>query len=357
MAFRIPGPDGESMSAGTAGPETLGSLSEEPEFEDPNSSKAKEISGRSPLRIALGRLARDKIAVVCALVIVFFILCAVFAGPICKLFGVSLETSGLASQYVDGLNSALPKPEMGPPNGPFTWDHPMGVAPRTGEDNLAYWLYGCRVSLVIATTATIFASVVGVIIGLLAGFLGGKVDKVLSFFVDTFLTIPFLLAALTLAPIINQRFNTSDSYSMIQKVSLVCVLSIFGWMGTARLIRGEVLSLREREFVQAARVMGMPTRRILFKELLPNLAAPIIISISLMLPAFVALEAGLAFLGIGVTDGISWGQVILKASNPTFFREYPQYLLQPMLGIVALVLSLNLLGDAIRDALDPKTRR
>lgn len=344
------------MSAETAGPETLGSLSDEPQPQDPNSEQAKEISGKSPIRIALGRLARDKIAVVCAIVVLFFVICAVFAGPICSLFGVDLVTP-LASERVDGLNNGLPKPEMGPPNGPFTWDHPMGVAPRTGEDNLAYWLHGCRVSLTIATTATIVASLLGIIIGLVSGFLGGAVDKVLSFFIDTFLTIPYLLAALTLAPIINERFALSDNYSVIQKTSLVMVLSLLGWMGTARLIRGEVLALREREFVQAARVMGMPTSRILFKELLPNLAAPIIISISLMLPTFVALEAGLAYLGIGVTDGISWGQTILKATNLTFFREYPQYLWQPLLGIVALVLALNLLGDAVRDALDPKTRR
>jgi ABC-type dipeptide/oligopeptide/nickel transport system permease subunit len=344
------------MSAETAGPETLGSLSDEPEHQDPNSQQAKEIAGKSPMRIALGRLAKDKIAVVCAVVVLFFVFCAVFAGPICALFGVSLETP-LASERVDGLNNGLPKPEMGPPEGDFTWEHPMGVAPRTGEDNLAYWLYGCRVSLTIAFVATMIASIVGVVIGLLAGFLGGAVDRVLSFFVDMFLTIPFLLAALTLAPILNERFNTSPDYPTIQKFSLVMVLALFGWMGTARLIRGEVLALREREFVQAARVMGMPTSRILFKELLPNLAAPIIISVSLMLPAFVALEAGLAYLGIGVTDGVSWGQTILKAATPTYFREYPQYLWQPLLGIVALVLSLNLLGDAVRDALDPKTRR
>ncbi len=344
------------MSADTAGPETLGSLSGEPAQQDPNSQQAKEISGKSPMRIALGRLAKDKIAVICALVVLFFIVCAVLAGPICAAFGVSLDTP-LASERVDGLNKGLPLPSMGPPNGPFTMDHPMGVAPRTGEDNLAYWLYGCRVSLLIATSATIFASTVGVVIGLLAGFLGGAIDKMLSFFIDLFLTIPFLLAALTLAPIINDRFSLSDNYGTIQKTALIMVLSIFGWMGTARLIRGEVITLREREFVQAARVMGMPTSRILFKELLPNLAAPIIISVSLMLPTFVALEAGLAFLGIGVTDGVSWGQTILKGTNLTFFRDYSQYLWQPLLGIVALVLSLNLLGDAVRDALDPKTRR
>ena len=147
----------------------MGSLTSEPEL-DPNSQKAKEISGKSPLRIALGRLSRDKIAMVCAFVVLFFVFCAVFAGPICALFGVSLETP-LASERVDGLNNGLPKPEYGPPNGSFTWDHPMGVAPRTGEDNLAYWLYGCRVSLTIATTATVVASTLGVVVGLLAGFI------------------------------------------------------------------------------------------------------------------------------------------------------------------------------------------
>ena len=189
-------------------------MSDEPEQKDPNSPEAKEIAGKSPLRIALGRLARDKIAVVCALVVLFFVVCAVFAGPICNLFGVDIETP-LASERVDGLNNGMPKPEMGPPNGPFTWDHPMGVAPRTGEDNLAYWLYGCRVSLVIATTATIIASFVGIIVGLLSGFLAGRVDKTLSFFIDVFLTIPFLLAALTLAPILNDRFNNAATGALV----------------------------------------------------------------------------------------------------------------------------------------------
>ena len=229
------------------------------------------------------------------------------------------------------------------------------MAPRSGDDNLAYWVYGCRTSLSIASMATLAASLFGIVLGLMAGFLGGVVDKIISFFTDLFLTIPFLLAALTLAPIINERFAASDNYGRIQFWNLVIVLAVFGWMGICRLIRGEVLSLREREFVQAARVIGMPTRRILVKELLPNLAAPIVVAVSLMLPAFVAAEAGLAFLGIGVTTIPSWGQTILKAVD--FFETYPLYLWEPLIGIVALVLALNLLGDAIRDALDPKTRR
>ena len=340
------------MSAQTAGPETLGHLSDEPPAPDRNSKKAKSITGKSPMRIALGRLLRDKIAVVCGLVVLFFILVAVFAGAITAIFNVDTETY-LASTRVDMLGGALPL--KGPPNHGFDPAHPFGVAPRSGDDNLAYWVYGCRTSLSIATMATLAASLVGIVLGLMAGFLGGPVDKVISFFTDLFLTIPFLLAALTIAPIINERFAASDNYGRIQFWNLVIVLAVFGWMGICRLIRGEVLSLREREFVQAARVIGMPTRRILVKELLPNLAAPIVVAVSLMLPAFVAAEAGLAFLGIGVTTIPSWGQTILKAVD--FFETYPLYLWEPLIGIVALVLALNLLGDAIRDALDPKTRR
>ncbi len=342
------------MSAQTAGPETLGDLSEEPSQPDPGSKKAKAIAGKSPMRIALERLAKDKIAMVCAAVVVFFILVAVFAGVICSIFGVSTETV-LPSQYLDSLGGGLPLPQYGPPNGGFTMDHPFGIAPLSATDNLAYWVYGARTSLEISATATLFAATVGIVLGLVGGFMGGLADKVISFFTDLFLTIPFLLAALVIAPIINQRFNSSSNYPRIQFWALIVVLAGFGWMGVARLIRGETLSLREREFVQAARVIGMPVRRILVRELLPNLAAPIVVATSLMLPTFVAAEAGLAYLGIGVTSGISWGQTINHATP--FFETYSLYLWEPMIGIVALVLALNLLGDAIRDALDPKTRR
>jgi len=140
-----------------------------------------------------------------------------------------------------------------------------------------------------------------------------------------------------------------------QFAALLSVLTLFGWMTLARLVRGEVLSLREREFIQAARVIGVPTRRILFKELLPNLIAPIIVSISLGLPAFVTAEAGLAYLGIWVVGVPSWGQTINRAVE--FFSTYPLYLYAPVLGILVLVMALNLLGDAVRDAFDPKTRR
>ena len=241
------------MSISTTGPETLGGTSDETPLVDPNSKQAKEISGKSPMRIALGRLAKDKIAVVCAAIAFMFLLIAIFAGVIANFFNVSLETP-FAVEVLDMLNGGLPK--EGPPLHGFDPDHPFGIAPRTGEDNLAHWLYGCRTSMIIAGCATLFASTLGIIVGLVAGFTGGIVDKVLSFITDLFLTIPFLLAALTLAPIVSERFSTSPNYFTIQRWTLIAVLAIFGWMGVARLIRGEVLSLREREFIQAARVLG-----------------------------------------------------------------------------------------------------
>lgn len=341
------------MSAPATGPETIGHLTEEPEL--PEGSKAREaIVGRSPLRIALDRLRKDKVAVVCACIVLIFTLIAIFAPLLAKLFGVSLEP-GSPAQQIDYLGSGMPL--KGPPYHGFDPEHPFGVAPKTANDNLAYWLYGCRTSMLIAVSATVIAATIGVVLGLLAGFLGGMVDRVISFVTDFFLTLPFLLLALTIAPILNERFALNPAYRQIQLWSLIGILAFFGWMSVARLVRGEVLSLREREFVLAARVLGMPTRRLLVRELLPNLVAPLMVAISLMLPAFIAVEAGLAFLGIGVTQGASWGQTILQASDKKYFSEYPLYLWEPLLGIVLLTISLNLLGDAIRDAVDPKTRR
>jgi ABC-type dipeptide/oligopeptide/nickel transport system permease subunit len=312
----------------------------------------KEIVGRSPLQIAFARLRTDKIAVFCFGIVLFFVIIAAFAPLVCKLFGVSLDPV-LASTRID-LFTGMPL--KGPPLHGFDTDHPFGVAPGRGDDNLAYWIYGARTSLELATIATVISTALGVALGLVAGYAGGIVDTIISFFVDLFLTIPFLLAALALAPILSDRFGDDpDKLNTVTFYSLIGILVIFTWMGTARLIRGEVLSLREREFVQAAKVIGVPTRRILTREILPNLVAPIVVTLSLSLPALVSFEATLSFLGIGVNGRPSWGQTVDAATK--YWDSYPLYLWEPVLGIVILVVALNLLGDAIRDALDPKTRR
>jgi peptide/nickel transport system permease protein len=332
-----------SLSAvNTASPETT---------HIPDPKEDAEIAGRSPFQIAMGRLRGDRIAVVCFVVVVIFVLIAVFAPLLTKLFGVEVR-AGDPSSDTDIFNY----PVIGPPDHPFTWKAPLGLAPDTGDDNLAEWFYGARTSLLIAFSVTTVSTLIGIIVGLVAGFSRGWLDRVISFVIDVFLSLPFLMIALAVAPIIVLRFNDQPSLlKYAQVISLFIILTLTFWMYLARLIRGEVLTLREREFIQAARVMGVPTRQILFKELLPNMVAPIVVSFSLTLPGIVAAEAGLSYLGIGVIGVPSWGQTVNKAVP--YFDTYPLYLYAPVIGIFLLVVALNLLGDAIRDAFDPKTRR
>ena len=316
----------------------------------------KAIAGKSPTRIALQRLRSDKVAMTSGITVLLLIVLGLLAPVITSLWGIHYSTTHPDAPLPSEVLAFDGYPAVGPPSYPFTWEHPLGLAPQTGVDNFARLLYGLRTSLAVATAATVLSTLIGVSIGLVAGFARGWLDRVISFVIDLFLSFPFILGALALAPIIVSRFSTNlDALAKAQVFALVTVLVVFGWMGLARLIRGQVLSLREREFVQAAQVMGVPTRRILFKELLPNLVAPIVVAISLSLPAYVAAEAGLSYLGIGLTGVPSLGQTINDAVNS--FDKYPLYLWAPVITVMVLVLALNLLGDSIRDAFDPKTRR
>lgn len=321
----------------------------------PAGKKAKELAGRSPTRIALARLRKDKVAVVCGIILVILVLLALLAPVITNVLNIYRDYGPGKPNPQDVLEYDG-YPNTGPPFHGFDPDHPLGIEPGTGFDNLALLLYGLRTSLFIATLATVFSVIVGVTLGLVAGYAKGVVDSVLSFLIDFMLSFPFILGALALAPIITTRFGqNSNTLGRAEFVSLIGVLVIFGWMGLARLVRGQVLSLREREFVQAAQVIGVPTWQVLFKELLPNLVAPIVVATSLALPGFVAAEAGLSFLGIGLSEGTSLGKTIDNASRS--FDVYPLYLWAPVITIMVLVITLNLLGDSVRDAFDPKTRR
>src|SRR3954452_6448699 len=323
--------------------------------------EGQQLAGRSPTQIAFERLRKDKMAIVCSSIVALMILAAALAPWICKALNIYPTTQTLPYQASDVLEfggSQNGMPIDGPPNHGFWAAHPLGLAPTTGVDNLARLLYGLRTDLLIATIATVLSISVGVVLGLVAGFSRGWLDRIIMFVTDLFLSFPFLLGALAMAPIITERFgqgNNLDRLAKAQLIALIVILTIFGWMGMTRLIRGQVLSLREREFVQAAQVMGVPTRRILFKELLPNLVAPIVVATSLALPGLITAEAGLSFLGIGINGYPSLGQTIFDAQQ--FWQTYPLYLWAPVLTISILVVTLNLLGDSIRDAFDPKTRR
>jgi len=316
----------------------------------------KEIAGKSPTQIAFYRLRKDKVAVACSLILVLLVLLAVLAPVITKALDIYWNISDPNAPDVSEVLDFDGYPKVGPPFHPFTWDHPLGVAPRLGYDNLAYLLYGLRTSLIVAFTATVVSTIIGVVLGLMAGFSRGWLDRGISFVTDVFLAFPYLLGMLALAPIIVSRFSKNlDALARAQLLTLITVLVVFGWMGLTRLIRGQVLSLREREFIMAAEVIGVPTRKILFKELLPNLVAPIVVSISLGMPAFVAAEAGLSFLGLGLTGTPSLGKMVADATP--YYADYGLYLWLPVGAITLLTLSLNLLGDSVRDAFDPRSRR
>jgi peptide/nickel transport system permease protein len=325
------------------------------EAQESDPRRDKEIAGKSPTQIALSRLRQDKVAFVCAIVLLLLVLIAAIGPFLVRQAGLYWDISDPNAPTQTEVLDFDGYPKVGPPFQPFTWDHPLGVAPRVGYDNLAYVVNGLRTSLVVALLATVVSTIIGVALGLISGFSRGWADRIISFFTDLFLSLPYLLAMLALAPIIVSRFTDPDKLRWAQVVALISVLIFFGWMGLARLIRGQVLSLREREFILAAEVIGVPTRQILFKELLPNLVAPIVVSISLGLPAFVAAEAGLSFLGLGLTGTPSLGKMVADATP--FYADYGLYLWVPVGLITALTLSLNLLGDAVRDAFDPRTRR
>ena len=304
------------------------------------------VKSKSPLRIAVDRLRKDVVAIICAVVIVLFILLALLAPVICKAVGVDPNTFHFELIGEDTF------PTIG-----MTREHPFGIEPGVGRDLLARWLYGARPSLLIAFSATVISAILGTLIGITSAFVGGWVDRVATWVIDFFLSLPLLLLVIAISPIIATHFSTdSEVVSQVRLWTLIAIFGIFGWTGLARLIRAQVLSLREREFVLAARAIGVPTRRIILRELFPNVTGQIIVFMSLALPAFVAAEAGFSYLGIGLIPPMpSWGQTI-QAATP-YYQNFPVYFWFPALGILFLVLALNLLGDAIRDAFDPKTRR
>ncbi|SNC59177.1 peptide/nickel transport system permease protein [Kytococcus aerolatus] len=315
--------------------------------------EADRYQSRSPVQIALRRLAYDKVAMMSLGSALLFILLAIFADVINGALGLNPT-----EQRFDLVNS------NGYPIFVASWEHPFGVEVGMGRDLFSRWILGMRPSLIIAFSAAIATTIIGTVMGLLAGFLGGIVDNVISFIIDVVLSLPFLLFAIALMPIATNRiggvgegeFVTDEQLASIRFGVLVFVLIMFGWAGLARLIRGEVISIREREYVQAARALGVPTSQILFKEILPNLISPIIVALTTAIPAYIATEAGLSLLGVGLREpSISWGLTIQSAQNS--FMEHPIYMWMPVIGLCLLVLSLSLLGDAINDAFNPHTRR
>ncbi len=319
----------------------------------------EEIEGRSLSAIAWGRFRHDKTAMVALGVLVFLLLCALFAPQITSLLG--LDPYKEFKDALDPENGGVPL-GCGLPDSSFfcglSWTHPFGVEPGIGRDLLARLLYGLRVSLLIAFMATAITVILGTVFGILAGYLGGRTDAIIGRLMDITLAFPFLLIVLALSGVATQRLTDlgvpDGNPSRI--TYLILVFSIFGWPYLARIVRGQVLSVREREFVEASIAMGSGTNRILFKEILPNLWAPIMIYATLTLPTYIATEAVLSFLGVGVLPPTPTFGAIL-ADSVSYMSLIPSYLLIPGVLLAIVVVTFNLVGDSVRDALDPRAGR
>jgi ABC-type dipeptide/oligopeptide/nickel transport system permease subunit len=304
------------------------------------------IQGRSLGQIAWMRLRRDKVAIAGGAVIIFLILVAII-GP----FLVQSPTL----YHPNLINATFSRP-----NGPFggiSLSHPFGVEPLTGRDMLSRIVNGARVSLLIAFLATALAVSIGVVMGIISGYAGGWLDAVIARTMDVFLAFPLLVFAIALVGVIpSSAFGLSGNSLRIGL--LIFVIGFFAWPYMGRIIRGQVLSLREREFVDAARSLGARGPYVLFRELLPNLWGPILVYATLLIPTNILFEAALSYLGVGIIPPTpSWGGMISDAVQNGFYSIDPMYMLIPGLAIFITVMAFNLFGDGLRDALDPRSAR
>ena len=306
----------------------------------------KAIEGRSLGQIAWMRLRQDKVAMAGGIVVIFLILVAIFGPYIVQnplTFHENLIDPTFSRPYgtLGGISAA----------------HPFGVEPITGRDLLARVVNGARVSLVIAFLSTALAVGIGVVMGVMAGFFGGWADSVIARAMDIFLAFPLLVFAIALVGVIpSSAFGLSGNSLRIGL--LIFVIGFFAWPYMGRIIRGQTLSLREREFVDAARSLGARGPYILFRELLPNLVGPILVYSTLLIPTNILFEAALSYLGVGIIPPTpSWGGMISDAVNNGIYSVDPMYMIIPGLAIFITVLAFNLFGDGLRDALDPKSSR
>lgn len=316
----------------------------------------KAIVGRSPRQLAWLRFRRDKVGIAAGCMVLFFFLLAIFAPLVSKLYGKDAYKN--YGQMEPGILNEYGFPIK--PNGGMSADYWFGVEPGVGRDVFMQLVYGIRTSLLIAVTVVLLVTVLGTVLGILAGYLGGRTDFVVSRIIDVLLAIPSQLFFIAFTPVVIAMMvedaDRNRTPTWIQATALIVVLTIFGWCRIARVLRGQVLSMREREFVEAAKVSGASSRRIVFRELLPNLWTPILIVATVDVPTYVTTEAALSFLGVGMQEPTpDWGRMIRIGFGQ--IQTNPSYMLFPAIAMLLFVLAFNLLGDAVRDALDPKTDR
>jgi ABC-type dipeptide/oligopeptide/nickel transport system permease subunit len=292
---------------------------------------AKKIEGRSPWRLGMERLVRDRAAMISLVVIVLIVLMAIFAPVIAAIIG-------------HGPNQQFPSTgltPLGQPRGPNS-TFLLGTDDQ-GRDVLVRIAYGARISLIVGVLATLLTVVIGAFVGMVAGYFGGVTDSVLARFMDWLLAIPFLLFALSLVTIFGPSLGI-----------VIIVIGVFGWASVGRIVRGQVMSIKEKEYIEAARALGASPWRIMFVDILPNVLAPIIVYSTLLIPLSIVTEAALSFLGVGIPPPTAdWGAMINSAQSQYQYGAW-WFLVFPSLALLITTLAFNIFGDGVRDAFDPR---
>ncbi len=284
---------------------------------------AEGVSYTSFYHDAFRRLKKDKVAMVCLCVVILLILVAVFAPLIAPY----------EEDYMD-VGNELAKPSS---------THLLGTD-EFGRDILSRIIFGSRVSLMVGVVAEGIAVAIGLIVGAIAGFYGGKVDAVLSRIIEIFASFPHILFAIVVMFVLGTGI-----------INVFIAIGVVGWTGLARVIRSEIMQLKQKEYVEAARASGGRSMQIIFRHLIPNCLSTIIVVATMDIPSDIMYEASLSFLGLGVQPPqASWGSMISEARK--FIRQNPEYSIFPGIALIITVLAFNLLGDALRDALDPRLK-
>ncbi|UCM90160.1 ABC transporter permease [Streptomyces marincola] len=310
--------------------------------------------GRSPGQLMWRRFRRDRVGVISACVVLFFFAVGLLAPVISWLYGKDPYTR--YGQLESGLLNEYGYPVK--PNGGIDGEFWFGLEPGTGRDVFMELVYGIRTSLFIALAVTVLATLTAIVLGIAAGYLGGRWDAFISRLIDLLMAFPQQLFFVAFLPIIATLFvdPRQETPTHVKVISVIIVLWALGWMTLGRILRGATLSLREREFVEAAKVSGASPWRIIRKELLPNVVSPILVQATYMLPSFVTTAAALSFLGVGLTEPTpDWGRMFATAAE--VYRSDITYMFFPGVSMVIFVVAFNLLGDSVRDAFDPRTVR
>lgn len=284
-----------------------------------------EMEGESYFRMVLRRFKKHKMAVIGLYVLAFFVLLAIIA-PLLPLHHPYEVTDSFGA----------------PPSS----EHWLGTD-QLGRDTFSRLIYAARVSLLVGIGSVAISAIIGTVLGLLSGYFGRWVDMLIMRMTDVFMSFPPILLALVIVSIVGPSL-----------LNLILVIALVYWPGVARLIRGNVLSLKEVDFIKAAKVLGLKNRRILFSHVLPNAFAPVLVHSTFGVAAAILIEAALSFLGMGVQSPIaSWGNMLKDAQSFTVLANEPWRWVPPGLCIMITVLSINFVGDGLRDAIDPKSHK